>query len=94
MEFTMPSAFADQADVRRQVCHVFVEGFYSQLKLLEKDKPTLRAAFEHVFDLSKFYIAAEDGVIASVCCIRGGTEKAIALDAPTLLDRRHEKIDI
>jgi len=84
MEFTTPSAFADQADIRRQICHVFIEGFYWQLKMLEEDKPTLRAAFEHMFDLSKFYIAAEDSTVASVCCIRGGDEAAVALDAAIL----------
>jgi len=81
VKFVAATTFADQADIRRQICHVFVEGFYWQLKMLEDDKPTLRAAFEHMFDLSKFYIAEEDGVVASVCCIRGGGEAAVALDA-------------
>jgi len=51
-------------DPREQMGRIFAHGFYDHgLHALSKDKAVLAKAFEHVFDLDKFYVAVEDGVI-------------------------------
>jgi len=87
MEFVRTDKLKDEADTRHQVSLVFVEGFYSLLKVFGKDKTRLIKAFEHMFDLSKFYVAVNDGEIVSLCGVDNGKSKPVALNLDIL--RKH-----
>ncbi|MCL2837671.1 MAG: GNAT family N-acetyltransferase [Oscillospiraceae bacterium] len=51
-------------DPREQMGRIFAHGFYDHgLHGLSKDKAVLSKAFEHIFDLDKFYVTVEDDVI-------------------------------
>ena len=84
MEFITADKLADAADAHRQISRVFVDGFYWQLKTLEKDKTLLYAAFDGVFDLAKFHVAVADGEIAAMFGIHDGVSKPIAISASDL----------
>jgi len=43
---------------RKQMSTIFVEGWYHDLKFFHKDKARLIKTFEHIFNLSCFYVGA------------------------------------
>ena len=58
---------------RKQLSHIFVEGFYEWLKYFKKDKDMLKEVFRHVFLLEYFYVALEKGekIAATTACTSG-----------------------
>jgi len=68
-------------DPRPQLSRIFVEGFYIWLKSVNKDKAKLTRLFTHMFDLSLFYVAYENGQIAAMAACTGGL-------SPVKLDRK------
>ena len=65
---------ADRAetDLRPQLSHVFIEGFYSWVSYFHKDKVKLKATFVHAFILPNFYVSmVDDEVAAMVACTQG-----------------------
>lgn len=59
-------------DPRVQLSRVFVEGFYDWIKYFCRNKEKLSAVFEHVFNTKYFYVAEENGKIASMAaCTQG-----------------------
>ena len=69
---------------RPQMSMVFVEGFYQWLKALSKDKEKLVRAFEHIFNLDKFFAAVDGDKIASLTACTDGKERAVKLDKDIL----------
>jgi len=67
-------------DPREQMSRIFTEGFYQWLNYFAKDKDKLTQAFEHVFDLSRFYVAVDGDKIAAITGCVGKSAKAMALD--------------
>jgi ribosomal protein S18 acetylase RimI-like enzyme len=74
-------------DARGQISRVFAVGFYQWLKYFSKDTDRLARALAHMFDLSKFWVAAEDGKIAAMTACTDGVKPPIHLDKAEL--RRH-----
>ena len=74
----------DEKTVREQMGRIFVEGFYGWLKYFGKDKARLAKAFEHIFDLDRFYVAVSNTKIVSICAANHGKTPPISLDAAIL----------
>jgi ribosomal protein S18 acetylase RimI-like enzyme len=74
-------------DPREQISRIFTEGFYQWLQYFSKDKEKLTFAFEHMFDLSVFYIAVEGTRIAAITALTDGQNAPIKLRARQL--RKH-----
>ncbi|MDR1530684.1 MAG: GNAT family N-acetyltransferase [Clostridiales bacterium] len=72
---------------RAQISRIFTEGFYQWLRYFSSDKAKLARAFEHMFDLSKFHVAADGGKIAAIAALTDGKTAPIKLRAHHL--RRH-----
>jgi len=77
MEFTRADQL--QFDPRLQLSRVFVEGFYTWIRHICKDKARLTAVFSHMFLLEKFYVAVEGETIAAMTACTPGISP-IALD--------------
>ena len=71
-------------DPRPQMGMIFADGFYQWLKVFSKDKERLAGAFAHIFDLSCFYLAMQDGEIAALAACTGGKPPPIRLDKKIL----------
>jgi len=74
-------------DVKKQMSRLFVEGFYKDLKWFSKDMERLIEAFEHIFLVEHFYVAINDGKVASMVALTGGKIPLVALDKKIL--RKH-----
>ena len=77
---------ADQLpfDPRPQMSMIFADGFYMWLRFFSKDKAKLARAFAHIFDLSHFYVAIQDGEVAALVSSTAGNISQIKLDKKTL----------
>jgi len=67
-------------DPRAQMADILVEGFYEHFRHFSKDKGKLARAFATAFDLSVFYVAVEDGKIASFIGVTEKKSPALNLD--------------
>jgi ribosomal protein S18 acetylase RimI-like enzyme len=71
-------------DARVQISRVFSDGFYQWLCYFGNDKAKLAIAFEHMFDLSEFYVAADGGKIAAIAACTDGVNSPVKLDKTEL----------
>jgi ribosomal protein S18 acetylase RimI-like enzyme len=80
---------ADQLgfDAREHVSRVFVIGFYQWLRYFSKDVEQLTRALAHMFDLSKFWVAADGETVAAITACTNGVKPPIRLSRPEL--RQH-----
>ena len=53
-------------DVSSQMSEIFVAGFGQHMTPFSRDKQRLVRTFAHIFDLSHFYVAHKDGVVAAM----------------------------
>jgi len=60
-------------DPRPQMSHIFVEGFYTWIKHICKDKEKLTKLFTHMFDLEQFILALEGQQVAAMAACTNGT---------------------
>ncbi len=65
---------------RIKISEVFVEGFYQWLKFFSKDKAKLAHAFEHMFNLSVFYVAVIDDEVAGIAACADESSSSIRLE--------------
>jgi len=89
VEYVKSGLAGDEINVRKQMSEIFVEGFYGWLKYFGKDKTRLAKAFEHIFDLDRFYVAIstenkENAEIVSICAANHGETPPILLNAAIL----------
>jgi ribosomal protein S18 acetylase RimI-like enzyme len=78
---------ADKLDARQQISRVFAVGFYQWLQYFSKDEERLALALAHMFDLSKFWIAAEGETVAAITACTDGVKSPILLNKSEL--KRH-----
>ena len=71
---------------RPALSQIFVEAWYDVLKMLCKNQVKLNKAFEHIFQLDKFYVAICDGEILSSIALsnRENQSRVIHLDKKEL----------
>ena len=69
---------------REQMSVIFADGFYQWLKYFSKDKTRLAKAFEHIFDLDRFYVAFENDIIACIIACGDQNPPPISLDKKIL----------
>lgn len=73
---------ADQLnfDPRMQMADILVEAFYHHFVYFSKDKQKLANSFAPAFDLSAFYVAVENGQVASLTGVTDKKSPALNLD--------------
>ena len=71
-------------DPRPQMGRIFAHGFYQWLKYFSKDAELLSEAFEHIFDLSRFFVAKHSNEIIAITACTDGKAAPIRLDRKTL----------
>ncbi|MDR1589443.1 MAG: GNAT family N-acetyltransferase [Oscillospiraceae bacterium] len=71
-------------DAREQISSVFAEGFYQWLKYFSKDKGKLAKALEHMFDLSKVWVAVDGNAVAGITTCTDGITPPVCLDKKEL----------
>ncbi|MDR1540922.1 MAG: GNAT family N-acetyltransferase [Clostridiales bacterium] len=68
------------SEMKVQISHVFVDGFYQWLRYLSKDKERLCRAMTHMFNADCFFVAIQNGeVIGITACVAKG-EKCVRLN--------------
>ncbi|MCL1998176.1 MAG: GNAT family N-acetyltransferase [Turicibacter sp.] len=59
-------------DPRPQMGEIFVDGFGQHMSVFSRDKKRLTRAFAHIFNLSDFYVAHENGIIKAMTACTSG----------------------
>jgi ribosomal protein S18 acetylase RimI-like enzyme len=77
---------ADQLNFnpRPRMSRIFTEGFYQWLHYFSTDKEQLAQAFEHIFDLSRFFTAVHNNEIAAISACTDGKTPPVQLEKKIL----------
>jgi ribosomal protein S18 acetylase RimI-like enzyme len=68
------------AELKPQICRVFVDGFYQWLRYFSKSKEKLCRTLTHIFNADCFFVAVEKGEIVGItACVAKG-EKCVRLN--------------
>ena len=59
-------------DPKPQMSRIFVEGFYTWIRHISKDREKLIEVFAHMFDLQRFFVAVKDRQVAAIAACTGG----------------------
>lgn len=65
---------------RKDASRIFVDGFYTWLKVFSKDKNKLILAMEHIFNSQLFYVSVINDEIAAIAACCDNSSQSVALD--------------